>query len=87
MASKWTNIKSFSIIDGPDEIQYESAFVKQAMEKIRVGLGALMGTGEKADAREEASDDGIVEEDLTQVNEEARKYKEEQDRLNADLGV
>lgn len=76
-----------AMLDGPDESQYESAFVKQTIEKIKVCCGVLMGTGEKPEAREEASDDGIVEEDLTKVNEDARKYKEEQDRLNGDLGV
>lgn len=76
-----------ALLDGPDEIQYESVFVKQTMEKLRTGFNALMGTGEQANAREEASDDGIVEEDLTQVNEDAKKYKEEQEKMNADLGI
>jgi hypothetical protein len=74
-----------AMLDGPEEIQYESAFVKQSLEKIRVGLGALMGTGEKPEAREEASDDGVEEEDLTQINEEARKYREEQAKQNKDV--
>jgi hypothetical protein len=74
-----------AMLDGPEEVQYESAFVKQSLEKIRVGLGALMGTGEKPEAREEASDDGVEEEDLTQINEEARKYREEQQKQNGGL--
>jgi hypothetical protein len=74
-----------AMLDGPEEVQYESAFVKQSLERIRAGLGVLLGTGEKPVVREEASDDGVEEEDLTQVNEEARKYKEEQARQNQDV--